>query len=160
LQWDNKLDPGESNLELPDVWMIACLTCSPLLEHFSGLIQSQAFVTEAEPAPHASCSPPNTSRLLRRSTGRINCRLALRRQNLDLAKLAARGVNQTLPPQPATSLRDRYRNMFSALLGGVAEYSLRIALNAAINSSPNPATQDDGKSATDSTPLAPPWATN
>ena len=34
---------------------------------------------------------------------------------------AARGVNQTLPPQPATSLRDRYRNMFAALLGGVAE---------------------------------------
>ena len=34
---------------------------------------------------------------------------------------AARGVNQTLPPQPATSLHDRYRNMFAALLGGVAE---------------------------------------
>jgi AcrR family transcriptional regulator len=34
---------------------------------------------------------------------------------------AARGVNQTLPPQPATSLRGRYRNIFSALLGGVAE---------------------------------------
>lgn len=34
---------------------------------------------------------------------------------------AARGVNQTLPPQPATSLRDRYRNIFNALLEGIAE---------------------------------------
>ena len=34
---------------------------------------------------------------------------------------AARGVNQALPPQPATSIRDRYRDMFRALLGGVAE---------------------------------------
>jgi AcrR family transcriptional regulator len=34
---------------------------------------------------------------------------------------AARGVNQTLPPQPATTLRDRYRDIFRALLGGVAE---------------------------------------
>ena len=34
---------------------------------------------------------------------------------------AARGVNQTLPPQPATSLRDRYRNIFRALLGGIAQ---------------------------------------
>ena len=34
---------------------------------------------------------------------------------------AARGVNQTLPPQPATSLHDRYRNMFGALLEGIAE---------------------------------------
>jgi AcrR family transcriptional regulator len=33
---------------------------------------------------------------------------------------AARGVNQALPPQPATSIRDRYRAMFRALLGGVA----------------------------------------
>ena len=33
---------------------------------------------------------------------------------------AARGVNQTLPPRPAVSLRDRYREIFSALLGGVA----------------------------------------
>jgi AcrR family transcriptional regulator len=32
---------------------------------------------------------------------------------------AARGVNQALPPQPATTIRDRYRNMFRALLGGV-----------------------------------------
>jgi AcrR family transcriptional regulator len=34
---------------------------------------------------------------------------------------AARGVNQTLPPQPATTLRDRYRAIFCALLGGLAE---------------------------------------
>lgn len=33
---------------------------------------------------------------------------------------AARGVNQALPPQPATTIRDRYRDMFRALLGGVA----------------------------------------
>jgi AcrR family transcriptional regulator len=33
---------------------------------------------------------------------------------------AARGVNQTLPPQPAASIRDRYRDIFRALLGGVA----------------------------------------
>lgn len=33
---------------------------------------------------------------------------------------AARGVNQTLPPRPSVSLRERYREIFNALLGGVA----------------------------------------
>jgi AcrR family transcriptional regulator len=33
---------------------------------------------------------------------------------------AVRGVNQTLPPRPAVSLPDRYREIFTALLGGVA----------------------------------------
>jgi AcrR family transcriptional regulator len=33
---------------------------------------------------------------------------------------AARGVNQTLPPRPAVSLPERYREIFAALLGGVA----------------------------------------
>jgi len=33
---------------------------------------------------------------------------------------AARGVNQTLPPRPAASLPERYREIFAALLGGVA----------------------------------------
>jgi AcrR family transcriptional regulator len=33
---------------------------------------------------------------------------------------AARGVNQTLPPRPSVSLRERYREIFAALLGGVA----------------------------------------
>jgi AcrR family transcriptional regulator len=36
---------------------------------------------------------------------------------------AARGVNQTLPPRPSISLRERYREIFAALLGGVASYS-------------------------------------
>jgi AcrR family transcriptional regulator len=34
---------------------------------------------------------------------------------------AARGVNQTLPPRPAVSLRERYRAIFAALMDGVAE---------------------------------------
>jgi len=34
---------------------------------------------------------------------------------------AVRGVNQTLPPRPAVSLPDRYREIFTALLGGVAD---------------------------------------
>ncbi len=33
---------------------------------------------------------------------------------------AARGVNQTLPPRPAVSLRERYQEIFAALMGGVA----------------------------------------
>jgi AcrR family transcriptional regulator len=33
---------------------------------------------------------------------------------------AARGVNQTLPPRPSMSLRERYREIFAALLSGVA----------------------------------------
>jgi len=33
---------------------------------------------------------------------------------------AVRGVNQSLPPRPAVSLPDRYREIFGALLGGVA----------------------------------------
>jgi AcrR family transcriptional regulator len=33
---------------------------------------------------------------------------------------AARGVNQTLPPYPSVSLRARYREIFAALMGGVA----------------------------------------
>lgn len=32
----------------------------------------------------------------------------------------ARGVNQTLPPRPAVSLPERYREIFTALLSGVA----------------------------------------
>jgi AcrR family transcriptional regulator len=33
---------------------------------------------------------------------------------------AMRGVNQTLPPRPAVTLPDRYREIFAALMGGVA----------------------------------------
>jgi AcrR family transcriptional regulator len=34
---------------------------------------------------------------------------------------AARGVNQTLPPRPAVSLPERYREIFAPLLRGVSE---------------------------------------
>jgi AcrR family transcriptional regulator len=34
---------------------------------------------------------------------------------------AARGVNQTLPPRPAASLPERYREIFAPLLRGVSE---------------------------------------
>jgi len=36
---------------------------------------------------------------------------------------AARGVNQTLPPRPAVSLPERYREIFTPLLRGVSENS-------------------------------------
>lgn len=42
----------------------------------------------------------------------------------ELAQLladGARGVNQTLPPQPALSLPERYRRMFAAILRGCSE---------------------------------------
>ncbi|HYP62831.1 MAG TPA: helix-turn-helix domain-containing protein [Acidocella sp.] len=49
------------------------------------------------------------------------------RENYSAAQLAqyfsdaARGVNQTLPPRPSISLRERYREIFAALLGGVTQ---------------------------------------